>query len=126
MSGDDAAWSVDLRGTDPSALSGVRRWTARTVPRLGPDHLSDLLIVIDELVANAYLHRGGPVEARLTVPTTPCRVVVEVEDHSPIHPVQGIPRPDLPEMPGQGMSVIRKLADSWGVHENPDFGGKTV
>lgn len=124
--GDPAPWGLDLRGTDPSALAGVRRWAARTVPHLGPEHLSDLLVVIDELVANAYLHGGGPVQARLTALKTPCRVVIEVDDHSAVQPVLRIPRPGLYDQSGQGIALIRKIADTWGAHENPDSGGKTV
>ncbi|RSM37635.1 ATP-binding protein [Amycolatopsis balhimycina DSM 5908] len=121
-----APWVIDLRGTDPSALAGVRRWAARTVPHLGADHLNDVQIVIGELVANAYLHGGGPVRARLTALTTPCRVVIEVEDHWAAHPLQRTPRPGLYDARGHGMFLVHELADTWGVHEIPDSGGKTV
>lgn len=125
-SGAAAPWGIDLGGTDPSALARVRRWAARTVPHLGADHLNDVQLVIDELVANAYLHGGGAIRARLTVPTSPCQVVVEVDDHSTAYRILRAPRPGLHEASGYGISLIDEFADTWGVHVNPESGGKTV
>ncbi|ADJ48218.1 ATPase [Amycolatopsis mediterranei S699] len=126
VDGSAAPWALDLRGTDPSALARIRRWTARTLPHLGDDHLHDVLLVIDELAANAYLHGGGPIRARITALTTPCRVVVEVDDLSPAHPLPHRSRPGLHDASGYGMAVIQELADTWSVHDNPDSDGKTV
>lgn len=120
-------WVIDLRGTDPSALASIRRWAARLLPHLGAEHRNDVLLVINELAANAYLHGGGPVRARITALTTPCRVVVEVDDHSPTHPLPHAARWGSPDdASGYGMAVVHELADTWNVHDNPDSDGKTV
>ncbi|WP_410643309.1 ATP-binding protein [Amycolatopsis sp. lyj-346] len=124
--GGAAPWIIDLRGTDPAALARIRRWAARALPHLGAEHLSDVLLVIDELAANAYVHGGGPVRARITALTTPCRVVVEVDDLSPAHPVPPASGSDPRNASGYGMSLIHQLADTWSVHDNPDADGKTV
>ena len=126
IDGAAAPWVIDLRGTDPSTLARIRRWAARTLPHLGTDHLNDVLLVINELATNAYLHGGGPVRARITALTAPCRVVVEVEDLSPAHPLPHTSRPGLHNASRYGMAVIHELADIWSVHENPGSDGKTV
>ncbi|MBE8517379.1 ATP-binding protein [Amycolatopsis sp. H6(2020)] len=117
---------MDLRGTDPCALAGIRRWAAGQCPHLATDHLADVLLVINELVANAYTHGGGPLRARITAMTRPCRVVVEVDDLSAARPHVPPPRPEVHQAGGYGMFVVGELADTWGVHENHDAGGKTV
>ncbi|WP_240522216.1 ATP-binding protein [Amycolatopsis vastitatis] len=117
---------MDLRDTGPFALAGVRRWATGQCSHLGADHLADVLLVVDELVANAYAHGGGPLRARITAMTRPCRVVVEVDDVSSAHPHVHPPTPEVDHACGYGMFLIDELADTWGVHENHDSGGKTV
>jgi anti-sigma regulatory factor (Ser/Thr protein kinase) len=126
LGGAAAPWGLDLRGTDPSALAGVRRWAARALPHLGTDHLNDVLVVLDELAANAYLHGSGPIRARITALATPCRVIIEVDDDSSAYPLISIPRPGVDDASGLGISLIQTLTDAWGVHQNPESDGKTV
>ncbi len=126
VDGAAAPWVLDLRGTDPSALARIRRWAARALPHLGTDHLNDVLLVINELAANAYLHGGGPVRARITALTTPCRVVVEVDDLSSAFPRSPASRSGVHDASGHGMTLIHELADTWSVHDNPSSAGKTV
>ncbi|WP_206797479.1 ATP-binding protein [Amycolatopsis sp. MtRt-6] len=126
VDGAAAPWVIDLRGTDRSALARIRRWTARALPHLGTEHLHDVLLVINELAANAYLHGGGPVRARITALTTPCWVVVEVDDLSSTHPLPPASRPSHYDASGYGMSLIHELADTWSVHDNPGSDGKTI
>jgi anti-sigma regulatory factor (Ser/Thr protein kinase) len=117
---------MDLRGTGPFALPGIRRWAAGQCSHLDTDHLADVLLVVDELAANAYTHGGGPLRARITAMTTPCRVVVEVDDVSSAHPHVHLTAPEVHHTSGWGMFLIEQLADTWGVHKNHDAGGKTV
>jgi anti-sigma regulatory factor (Ser/Thr protein kinase) len=126
VDGAAAPWVIDLRGTDPSALASIRRWATRLLRHLGTEHRNDVLLVINELAANAYLHGGGPVRARITALTTPCRVVVEVDDLSPTHPLPLASRSGSHDASGYGMSLIHVLADTWSVHDDPDSDGKTV
>jgi len=117
---------MDLRDTDPYALAAVRRWATGQCPHLDLDHLADVLLVADELVANAYTHGGGPQRARITAVTGPCRVVIEVDDLSTAHPHVRRPAPEVHHAHGCGMVLVEELADTWGVHENHESGGKTV
>jgi len=83
-----------------------------------------VLMVVTELVTNAYDHGRGPVEIRLGHTRTPCLVHVEVDDSSPDHPAVAAPSQTTPG--GRGMLIVAKLATAWGVREHPGTGGKTV
>lgn len=120
--GGDAPWALDLRGTGPSALARVRGWAAGTLGHLGPDHVADVLMVVDELVSNAYEHTTGPTFVRLTVLARPCLVVVEADDPARVRP--RVRHPEITDLRGRGMQLVDSLADDWGVHENTE--GKTV
>ncbi|MGW7369669.1 ATP-binding protein [Streptomyces sp. NPDC054841] len=71
----------------------------------------DVLMVVSELVTNACLHAGGPLE--LVLHCTAERLRVEVTDASPVAPR---PRPHAdPATPGgHGLIVLGRLARAWG------------
>jgi len=117
------SWSLDLRDTGAPALVEVRRWASRTLARVDDAHLGDVLLVVTELVTNAYDHGQGPREVRMSHTPAPCRVRIEVEDSSRDHPVLATPSPERPG--GRGIQIVDKLADHWGVLEHR-AGGKTV
>ncbi|MFD7227701.1 ATP-binding protein [Streptomyces sp. NPDC059881] len=81
----------------------------------------DVLMVVSELVTNACLHAGGPLE--LVLHCTPDRLRIEVTDASPVPPR---PRPHAdPAVPGgHGLVVLARLARAWG--SVPHGSGKTV
>ncbi|MEU4769808.1 hypothetical protein AB0H12_41980 [Actinosynnema sp. NPDC023794] len=58
----------------------MRRWTAEVLPLLGADLLDDVVMVVNELVANAYDHTVTL--ARLHVLVTDGQVRVAVEGGS--------------------------------------------
>nr|WP_237439467.1 ATP-binding protein [Amycolatopsis rubida] len=118
----DPPWVLDLEGTGVSALPRVRAWAGKSLGHLSPDHLADVLMVVEELASNAYEHTSGPSCARLTVLPRPCVVVIEVED--PEHGRPEVRPPDFERARGRGMLLVDRLADDWGVHEHS--GGKTV
>ena len=118
------SWSLDLRGTSAPVLVQVRRWASRTLEGVDDAHLGDVLIVVTELVTNAYDHGGGPSEIRMGFTPRPCLVRVEVDDGSPAHPV--VANPSLTTPGGRGMLIVEKLSAAWGVRERRDTGGKTV
>ncbi len=124
--GDEAEpCGLDLRGTEPAALGEVRRWLAEALRHLGEDELQDVLIVADEILANAYEHTPGPRGVRLTRLPEPHGVMVEVDDGSPEHPrIQ--PAQPLTRPRGRGLHIVDALCDAWGVHDDPAGGGKTV
>jgi anti-sigma regulatory factor (Ser/Thr protein kinase) len=118
------AWSLDLRGTSAPVLVQIRRWAARTLDGVGDDQLGDVLIVVTELVTNAYDHGRGPSEIRMSCTPPPRRVRVEVDDGCPDPPV--VVNPSLTTPGGRGMLIVEKLTAAWGVREHGESGGKTV
>ncbi|WP_410573843.1 ATP-binding protein [Amycolatopsis sp. cmx-4-61] len=117
-------WSWDLRGSSAPALVQVRRWASRTLTEVDDVHLGDVLMVVTELVTNAYDHGQGPLEVRMDYRRTPCLVHIEVDDSCPDHPVVAAPGHTTPG--GRGMLIVEKLAVGWGVRDRPGTGGKTV
>ncbi|UOX93003.1 ATP-binding protein [Amycolatopsis sp. FBCC-B4732] len=117
-------WSWNLRGTSAPVLVEVRRWASRTLVLVDDTHLGDVLLVVTELVTNAYDHGRGPLEVRMDYAPGPCRVRIEVDDNSLDHPVLRVASPHGRR--GRGMVLVDKLAAGWGVSENRAAGGKTV
>lgn len=116
-------WALDLRGSSAPVLVQVRRWAARTLDEVDDADLGDVLIVVTELVTNAYDHGRGPSEIRMSrTPGGRCRV--EVDDGCSAHPVVSSPSPATPG--GRGMLIVEKLTAAWGVREHRETGGKTV
>ncbi|MFE3328913.1 ATP-binding protein [Streptomyces sp. NPDC059176] len=106
--GDPFAWDEDLDA--PTDWDDERRAVAE-----------DVLMVVSEMVTNACLHAGGPLE--LVLHCTVERLRIEVSDASPVPPT---PRPQAdPAVPGgHGLVVLGRLARSWG--SQPRGTGKTV
>ncbi|OKI28677.1 hypothetical protein A6A25_30895 [Saccharothrix sp. CB00851] len=112
-----------VSGEHPSELVAVRRWAASALRGLGDAHLSDVLLVATELVANVYDHAPGPSRLRMRHSPQPCRVWIEVDDTSTEMPETG--RSRLGEHRGRGLTLIDAIAEDWGVRALPDE-GKTV
>jgi PAS domain S-box-containing protein len=77
-------------------------------------------LLVSEVVTNALLHAGTPVDVRLTVDGEGLRA--EVEDGSPHLPVRR--RYASTAGTGRGMMMLEQLVDDWGVSRHRD--GKTV
>lgn len=82
--------------------------------------ISDVEVVVTELVSNALLHAGAPVDLRVEL--TDEGVRVEVEDISPVAPVRALAAAD--SMTGRGLALVSGVATRWGVH--PAARGKVV
>jgi hypothetical protein len=82
----------------------------------------DVLLVAVELVTNACLHAGGPVELRVV--RTPELIRIEVDDRSEEAPQARAPHSGT-RPGGHGLHIIRRLTLDWGtvVHRGD---GKTV
>ncbi|MEU8139636.1 ATP-binding protein [Streptodolium elevatio] len=88
-------------------------------PAPAADTIRDVVMVVGELVANAYRHATGP--RRLILAADPETVTVAVEDGRP----DGLtPLPVAPPSGGFGLLVIRRLSRVVDVHPLP--GGKRV
>jgi PAS domain S-box-containing protein len=76
--------------------------------------ISDVALITSELVTNAMVHGGSPVELRLE--RTGSRVVVLVEDDT----VGALPAPRRPsddDEHGRGLHIVEALSDEWGMRE---------
>ncbi|WP_424640645.1 ATP-binding protein [Embleya sp. AB8] len=82
----------------------------------------DVLLVAVELVTNACLHAGGPVELRVVRTRELLRI--EVDDRSEVSPQARAPHSGT-RPGGHGLHIIRRLTLDWGVvvHQGA---GKTV
>ncbi|MDQ2585046.1 ATP-binding protein [Saccharothrix yanglingensis] len=110
---------IGLDGVAP-ALSDVRRKTAAFVDGLDEDKVGDLLLIVTELVSNAYDHGLRALEVRLTGDADTVRI--EVDDESPDRPVLGQSR--LGATRGNGLRMVQTLCVDWGVTWRDK--GKTV
>ncbi|MFD7732104.1 ATP-binding protein [Kitasatospora phosalacinea] len=115
-------------------LAGVPRPVARarafTAEALGdwswsappdPDLAEDVVLLVAELVGNAMLHAGGPLE--LVLDATPDRLRIEVSDPSEVLPT--LRTPHLPGLPGgHGLYIVQRTADRWGADRHSQ--GKSI
>ncbi|MFI7677301.1 ATP-binding protein [Actinophytocola sp. NPDC049390] len=117
-------WDEDLANSGVAALPAIRVWVRRTAGDLGDDVLTDLLLVVVELVTNAIEHGGGPRALRLT--RTDTEINVEVEDANLDELTPGVSRFGPAAHRGAGLVLVRRICRVWGVRRHPAAGGKTV
>ena len=113
--------TLDLTDEDPP-LVDVRRWTRELLSDRSDDEREDCLLVVTELVANAYDHGAAPRRVRVRRLTEPCAVRIEVDDAGDGDVVVGESRVS-PER-GRGMVLVDHCSADWGVDRHDD--GKTV
>ena len=78
---DQGGWLVlgfDSIGLDD--LAPARRWAEDQLADLGEEHRTDTVLVVAELLDNAFLHVGGRVRLRLRLDADPCETTVAVAD----------------------------------------------
>ncbi|MGW2545289.1 ATP-binding protein, partial [Kitasatospora sp. NPDC001574] len=72
-----------------------------------PDVVDDVVLLVAELVANAMMHGGGPLE--LVLDATEARLRIEVSDGSSTLPELRLPhRPGVPG--GHGLFIVQRAA----------------
>jgi anti-sigma regulatory factor (Ser/Thr protein kinase) len=118
---DRAGWQVlDVTGIDRPGLAAARRWAEVKLGTLRETDLIDTLIIVGELLENAYLHGGGPKQLRIHHAHDPCEVTVAVADIG-----VGEPKLRVPDHGGgRGLLLVDQLCLAWGVSRHDD--GKLV
>ena len=105
----------------PASAGEARRFVESVLEDADLDHLSySATMLVSELVANAILHTGTPIE--VVVDPQLDRLRVEVHDGSPQLPV----RKHYSNMSGtgRGLLLVEKMAADWG--SDRTAGGKVV
>ncbi|QFZ21595.1 ATP-binding protein [Saccharothrix syringae] len=115
-----ASLVVALAGPRPPALAEVRRQAVDFLPPLSDDKVNDVLLVVTELVSNAYDHGERALALRVTCGRQVIRV--EVDDVSPRLPTLG--RSSIGRYRGHGLLMVENLCKDWGVAQRD--GHKTV
>ncbi len=118
---DEPGWQVlDVAEAGAAALTFARRWAEARLASLADTDRIDAVIVIGELLENAYVHADGARQLRLHLAHDPCVVTVAVADTG-----TGEPRLRTPgRAGGRGLLLVDELALAWGVSHHDD--GKVV
>lgn len=91
----------------------VHRWN-------GPRDLSDAELLTTEIVTNAVVHGRTEVDLAVRYDPTTEMITVEVRDNGLEHLHR--PEDDQHATSGRGLSIVDRVADSWGVTEVPGEG----
>ena len=103
---------------DPRQVGRARRFVLEHVPRLSPETRDTVELLTSELVTNAVLHAGTPLEVGVAIATK--HVLVTVHDLG----LAPLPQ-DGSREGGRGLSLVDALADHWATVRHPS-GGKTA
>lgn len=106
----------------PPALAAVRRRISESLSSLSPTEAYAVLLVVTELVTNAYEHAWFPCQIRLRRLLRSNEIRVEVDDVSPYPPMPG--RSWRGDNRGHGLRLVEHFATSWGMIRRSV--GKTV
>ena len=97
-------------GRQRPSLATVRRWVRLELTGEHPDCVADVLLVVNELVSNAYRYTSEPSFLRVVV--AKAKIRVEIAHDARAHPpLRKVSRPQR----GYGLVLVARLSDRWGV-----------
>jgi anti-sigma regulatory factor (Ser/Thr protein kinase) len=97
---------------DVTSAGAAREFVAECLGQWGLEDCADEVgLVVDELVTNAIVHARSPVT--LAVAHRSDRIVVQVEDGSPVDPEPQLLTGQLDES-GRGLRLVSTVAIEWG------------
>lgn len=105
----------------PSSAAAARRFVDRTLERLGVADRETGTLLTSELVTNAVLYSDGGIVVEVSPNDTKVRISVRDQSTRPVTPRDVA----LEATSGRGMSIVRRMATTWGVDDLPT-GGKSV
>jgi anti-sigma regulatory factor (Ser/Thr protein kinase) len=110
-------------GVEPEACGALRAVvTAFLSPTVPEDDLDDILLALDEAVANAIRHSGTRDPIRIHVRRAPHEVQITVQDAGRGFDVRSIERrwpPSLDATSGRGLYLISRLMDGAYAYSGP-------
>ncbi|SHF54152.1 Anti-sigma regulatory factor (Ser/Thr protein kinase) [Jatrophihabitans endophyticus] len=121
---DDATVEVALPA-ETGSVRVARRFVKERWQGMADEVLGDVELIVSELVANAVRHGRPDIVFRLRA--EPFAIDIAVLDHGPGIPSLAASPPDLTATSGRGLTLVDRLASSWGVEPlGEDEVGKTV
>ncbi len=106
---------------DTAAIARARASLDELEDELDPTALSDLRLLVSEVVTNAIRHTDAPADSRilLVVESEAEGVRVEVHDDGPGFIAPARPAPRATGTSGWGLFLVERLARRWGVETAP-------
>jgi anti-sigma regulatory factor (Ser/Thr protein kinase) len=92
------------------SVRAARRLVSEHTSRLTPQQRQDAVLMVSELVTNAFVHGIGTISLRIDVEAQGLRI--EVADQGD---VAVAPSPTPGAHGGWGLRIVDRLADDWGV-----------
>lgn len=97
-------------GRQRPSLATVRRWVRLELTGENTDCVADVLLVVNELVSNAYRYTSEPSFLRVVVEKSKIRIEI-AHDARANPPLRKVSRPQR----GYGLVLVARLSDRWGV-----------
>ncbi len=107
-----------------ASVGQARRFLLGRLPEGRADDADAVVLMLSELATNAVRHAATEFEVTVHVVGETRQVVVEVTDAAGGRPTPLEPAVDAPC--GRGLSIVKTLADAWGIDMRRDRPGKTV
>jgi len=109
--------------SDACSVGAARHFVAQTLRAIGLTCVVDVACLLtSELVTNAVVHAGSPVD--LVVAVTDGRVRIEVHDRLDRLLSPAGPPPSTEASSGRGLHLVDALSETWGIQH--DGTGKSV